>query len=44
MNFHYANLMKSMKKRVKQVKVEGQENNFLALETSNMGFSHHKNT
>ena len=44
MNFHYANLMKSMKNRVKQVKVEGQENNFLALETSNMGFSHPKNT
>ena len=44
MNFHYANLMKSMKKRVKQVKVEGQENNFLALETSNTGFSHPKNT
>ena len=44
MNFHYANLMESMKKRVKQVKVEGQENNFLPLETSNMGFSHPKNT
>ena len=36
MNFHYANLMKSMKKRVKQVKVKGQENKFLALETSNI--------
>ena len=44
MNFHYADLMESMKKRVKQVKVEGQENNFLALETSNMGFSQHKST
>ena len=44
MNFHYANLMKSMKKRVKQVKVEGQENNFMALETSNMAFSHPNNT
>ena len=44
MNFYYANLMKSMKKRVKQVKVEGQENNFWLLETSNMGFSHPKNT
>ena len=44
MNFHYANLMKSMKKKVKQVKVEGQENTFLALETSNMGFFHPKNT
>ena len=43
-NFYYANLMKSMKKRVKKVKAEGQENNFLALETSNMGFSHPKNT
>ena len=40
MNFHYANLMKSKKKRVKQVKVEGQENTFLA---SNIGFSHPKN-
>ena len=44
MNFHYVNLMKSMKKRAKQVKEEGQENNFLALETSYMGFSLPKNT
>ena len=44
MNFYYANLMKSVKKRVKQIKVKGQENNFLALETSNMGFSQHKST
>ena len=44
MNFHYANLMKSMKKRVKQVKVEDQKNNFLPLETSNMGFSQPKDT
>ena len=44
MNFHYANLMKSMKKRVKQVKVEGQKNKVLALETSSMDFSHPKNT
>ena len=44
MNFHYANLIKSMKKRVKQVKVEVKENNFLAFDTSNMGFSHPKNT
>ena len=43
MNFHYANLMESMKKRVKQVKVEGQENNFLAFNTSNIGFSDPKN-
>ena len=44
MNFYYANLMKSKKKSVKQVKVEGQESNFLALETSNIGFNHPKNT
>ena len=44
MNFYYTNLMKSMEKRVKQGKVEGQKNNFLALETSNIGFSHPKNT
>ena len=40
----FTNLTKSMDWRVKQVKVEGQENNSLALETSNMGFSHPKNT
>ena len=44
MNFYYANLMKSVEKRLKEVKVEGQESNFLALETSNIGFSNPKNT
>ena len=44
MNSYYANLIKSMKKRVKQVKVEGQKNNVLALETSSMDFSNPKNT
>ena len=42
MNLNYANLMKSMKKKVKQAKVE--ENNFLALETTSIGFYHPKNT
>ena len=44
MNFPYANLMKSMEKRVKQGKVEGHENNFVASETSNMDIYHPKNT